>query len=179
MFVQQVGNQIVSQLVATSQTEWYMGESSSHHLVFHHIAIQLQFYSLPTFHECFLLDGLLYSPRNLEVLPKTKKEMLYETHLGRGTTACKLLVFYAVCRILFDQEKEISFLWIQILHNAVTEVKFMTDSSLCPQLSCRTMPSYAQNSVLRTKIPIISVSSMLKIKDLSWNNVYLTTEHRH
>jgi len=124
-----------------------MGESSSHHLVFHHTSIQLQFYSLPTFHECFLLDGLLYSPRNLEVLPKTKKEMLYDTHLGRGTSACKLLVFYAVCRILFDQEEEISFLWIQILQNAITNVKFMIDSSLCPQLSCGTMLSYVQNFV--------------------------------
>lgn len=144
MFVQQVGNHIVSQLVATFQTEWDMGESSSHHLFVHHIAIQLQFYSLPTFHECFLLDGLLYSPRNLEVLPKTKKEMLYETHLGR---ACKLLVFYAVCRILFDQEKEISFLWIQIPQNAVTEVICMVDSRPCPQLSCVTMLSYVQNFV--------------------------------
>jgi len=124
-----------------------MGESSSHHLVFHHIAIQLQFYSLPTFHECFLLDGLLYSPHNLEVLPKIKKEILYETHLGRGTRACNLLVFYAVCKISFDKEMEISFLWIQILQNAVTEVKFMTDSSLCPQLSCGTMLSYVQNFV--------------------------------
>jgi len=124
-----------------------MDESSSHHLVFHHIAIQLQFYSLPTFHECFLQDGLLYSPRNLEVLPKTKNEMLYETHLGRGTRACRLLVFYAVCRILFDQEKEISVLWIQILQNAITKIKCMTDSSLCPHLSCGTTLSYVQNFV--------------------------------
>ena len=84
MFVQQVGNHIVSQPVATSQTEWDMGESFSHHLVFHHTAIQLQFYSLPTFHECFLLDGLLYSPRNLEVLPKTtKKKVIWDTSRKR------------------------------------------------------------------------------------------------
>jgi hypothetical protein len=69
------------------------------------------------------------------VLPKTKnkkQKILYETNLGRGTTACKLLVFYAVCRILFDQEEEISFLSIQILQDAVTKDKFMKDSSLCP-----------------------------------------------
>jgi hypothetical protein len=103
---------------------------------------------LPTFHECFLLDGLLYSPRNLEVLPKTNKQTkLYETHLGRGTTPCKLLVFYAVCRILLDQEEEIIFFFFFILQNAIATVKFMIDSSLCPQLSCGTMLSYVQNFV--------------------------------
>lgn len=78
---------------------------------------------------------------------KQKKEMLHETHLARCTRACKRLVFYAVCRILFDQEKEISSLRIQILQNAVTEVKFMIDSSLYQQLSCGTMLSFVQNFV--------------------------------
>ena len=78
---------------------------------------------------------------------KQQKKKLYETHLGRGTRACNLLVFYAVCRILFGQEKEISFLRIQILQNAITEVKFMTDSSLCTQLGCGIMLLHVQNFV--------------------------------